>query len=404
MQNEGDTTFDAVKKFFQKPLKRAHFSGKKRASSRGRAFRTRIMAVAMTMGATFSPTLSAAFARQNAPDSGSDASSSVQTCVTASGEKLSYTIYDDWKSKHMQETVKKAIDAVIATKTGESVLVPFIKQNGVFKLQSGMEGNTIGAYEAGSNCIMLNGGRIVAGRSGINYMKVAVVHEAAHAKQYRAGAKLDPNHNASTLFRLNRAMEADARLHEVFVAGELASKGDSSVWKMAERNEPQMLQSYNRSVKGGKSNTETALETMMGYYKESSLQELYDRFYMRIVNCAASVNKENAATFAQDHLSNADIASKVCMLNGESYMTVGDSWNLSDTLCNSVSETTFARMVEISSQHAEALKNAGVAAQVDDSHKFFYVRKQDGTYRSPEKSISAGTYKVASLAKEKGGR
>lgn len=146
------------------------------------------------------------------------------TCKTPQGETLTYRIYNGYQDSTHVARIREAVDAAMKTPTGASVLKPFMQKKGIISMRHGM-GNTLGSYMASNNEIRLN-----AEARGSS-LKSTIVHEGTHAKQKAAGYSLERDMNAASIFRVGRALEADACTHQIFAASEMAAQGDSAVWK-----------------------------------------------------------------------------------------------------------------------------------------------------------------------------
>ncbi len=395
----------SISDFFKKGKPRIFSCGEERSSSKAARLRNKVMIwtmAAMTVAASVGcsqSTLSSVFNSTQTEQADAHASG-----FHAAMQNNDLTLNIDNSVKGSQRaSVKKLFNEALQTKTGRSVLVPFMEHGGVITVQKGM-GETFGYYNPSKNTICLNAEALTSVK-GKGRIKTTLVHEAAHAKQNYAGLGVSSSSNAGMAFRLARAMEADAHMHEVFAADELAAKGDSSALQAIRGDLPQMVSAFEQARKAGKSDAETAKETMLGYYKNTKLMKAYDAKYVEsLENVVNKVGKTNAQKQLQGSMSPSEIAAKTCVLNGESYLGKDGGAILCDSLCNNVSEQVYASLELASHQHAIRLKQSGVSVNADTSYQSFHVRQKDGTYRSPEKSISAGTYKVASLAKEKGGR
>ena len=193
--------------FFKKETVRSAPSGKEAASPRAHKFRRGVMTALLFASSVAAPSLSQAFAQQQPRKIVIRQPIENVTCKTPQGETLTYRIYNGYQDSTHVARIREAVDAAMKTPTGASVLKPFMQKKGIISMRHGM-GNTLGSYMASNNEIRLN-----AEARGSS-LKSTIVHEGTHAKQKAAGYSLERDMNAASIFRVGRALEADACTHQ----------------------------------------------------------------------------------------------------------------------------------------------------------------------------------------------
>ncbi len=378
--------FSKTADFCKKGDIKAFASGKSGKTALADKFRTKVMATAIFLSGIAAPALNSAFAQQRQKIQIRPRVENA-TCKTASGETLTYRIYNPFNDSIHAACIKKTVDAAVATPTGEAVLKPFMQKKGMIAMREGM-GNTVGMYHINSNSIYLNADFINYVENGMAYLKSSLVHEAAHAKQNYAGVALDRSMNAATMFRVGRASEADANTHQLFAAKEMAANGDSLVWKVMEAEKPTMVKAMQEAQRNGATKAQTAKAVMLAYYEDDGYISIYDKTYLDLAQGAGRVDASTAKKRSQTNLTPAQIAAKACVMGKTPYLGNDAGVLLSDSLRSAVSEEIYEQLAQASLQHEEALKKCGVTGvKADVSYKTLYVRRKDGTYRAPEKAV-----------------
>ncbi len=379
--------------FFKKETVRSAPSGKEAASPRAHKFRRGVMTALLFASSVAAPSLSQAFAQQQPRKIVIRQPIENVTCKTPQGETLTYRIYNGYQDSTHVARIREAVDAAMKTPTGASVLKPFMQKKGIISMRHGM-GNTLGSYMASNNEIRLN-----AEARGSS-LKSTIVHEGTHAKQKAAGYSLERDMNAASIFRVGRALEADACTHQIFAASEMAAQGDSAVWKDVALSKPLMAEAFVQARNAGKDNAGIARETMLSYYRESACMDVYDKTYAGIVEGSSYVDADNADVRVQKDVTPAEIAAKLCTFRGKPYLGAEGGALLSDSLRNGVSEAIYEKLTAASAEHADCLKALpSVKARNDVSYRSFHVRKNDGTYRAPEAAFQTAALNRALQAR-----
>lgn len=398
----------SVSDFFKKPLKNSYPSGAKKDTLKGRAFRTRILAAALTLSGAAVPA-----AGQTYYGKSEELKKQVLTeaferrAISEQGDTL--LTYKMLGGKTDADRVAGMVDKLMKTPTGASVLKELEKHDCVVALMPVL-GNNFGLYVPEINTVLLNA------QAPDSVLISTLVHEGTHAGQVRStGYNLDFKLDLASLFTLGRAMEADATKNQVLASYELAERGDSSAWNVVKKDYPHSVRAFEAALKSDKSDAKGAERAaFLGYYENRDYLEQYDVLYSSsFIKACRDTPPEKLNELGSISLPVDSIAAKICVSNGVPYLpdaaALKDSTTyfirdyIKKTLDSTVDFLTKRRL-----EVAPETQNSEIPR--DSSYKNFYVLKFTGGFEMPEtqksnaKEASVSSVSRTAVLKAGGGR